>query len=284
MKRRSAEDFRQTVLRVEKLYSIPQVLSRALRLVRQPDVSVGQIADLVMNDAALSADFLHLSNSALFRGGEPCTRLTDAIQRLGTKELIRVISLSLSKNVYGKDLANYGITAGQYWTESVWAALFMDALARQANADPSEAYVVGILHQLGRVLINEAILEAGWSLFWDGREAIERWEADHVGFTYAEAGALLLQRWEFPEAIIAPVAHQLTAPTPNGPDNFSNLLRFTRVCLLTADPAHLYRFSRVNVPDTLFRSFGFNNPHEFRESLDDTTARVGDIRRGLAAS
>ncbi|MCC7373872.1 MAG: HDOD domain-containing protein [Verrucomicrobiales bacterium] len=282
MKRRSPEDFRQTVLRVEKLYSIPQVLSRALRLVRQPDVSVGQIADLVTNDAALSADFLHLSNSALFRGGEPCTRLTDAIQRLGMKELIRVISLSLSKNVYGKDLANYGITASQYWTESVWSALFMDYLAKQANADPSEAYVVGILHQLGRVLINEAILEAGWSLFWDGREPIENWEADHVGFTHAEAGALLLRRWDFPEAIIAPVVQQFTPPTPNGPDNFSNLLRFTRVCLISADPANLWRFSRANVAESLIRGFGFANAHEFRECLEDTTSKVGDIRRGLA--
>jgi HD-like signal output (HDOD) protein len=237
----------------------------------------------VTRDAALAADFLHLSNSALFRRGEPCTRVWDAIQRLGTKELICVISLSLSKNVFGKDLANYGITANQHWAESVWAALFMESLADGRRVDPSEAYVVGILHQIGKVLINEAILEAGWKLFWDGRQAIEVWEADHVGFTHAEAGKLLLERWEFPETIVRPIAEQMAPPMSDDPDSLTSILRFTRLCLSFADPGNIGQCALPPLADSMAQWFGFRDPREVRDRVDDTTARLNDIKRGLSA-
>lgn len=281
MKQPTIHDFRGAVIRIQTLYSTPPVLSRALRLIRDPGTSVLEITELVRRDAALSADFLHLANSAMFRRGTFCTHLSEAIQRLGMNELLRLIGLSLSKNVFGKDLSNYGITASQYWTESVWAAVAMETLAERHGVDADEAYIAGLLHQLGRVLINEALLEVGWSLFWNGREPVETWELDHVGFTHADAGALLLREWEFPESFIEAIAQQAGAPEPGGQPSLSGLLRFTRQCLVTADPAHLWRRSFPPIPAEERAWAGLEAPDALADFLEATTLSLQTIRRML---
>lgn len=274
-------DFREAVTRIETLYSTPQILGRAMKLVRRTDVGLNQIVDLVNLDQSLTADLLHLSNTALFRRGEPCTRLSDALQRLGINELIRMICLSLSKNLFGKDLAFYGITASQYWTESVWSALVMESLARSRHMDPSEAYVVGLLSQIGKVLINEALLGKNTALLWDGRKPVEAWEIEYVGFTHAAAGPLLLRRWEFPESIVRPISEQLEQPQEQDMDSLTGLLRASRVCLAATDPAVVVRVWRAPISDEFAGWFGYRSAKELRSALETVTAQVRDIRRQL---
>jgi HD-like signal output (HDOD) protein len=184
-----------------------------------------ELAGLIRRDSALTADLLALGNSALFGRGERCTDVFPAIQRLGLREVLRVLSLSLSKNLFGQGLSNYRLTAQQYWNASMLAALLMDTLARRYRADPDEAYIVGILHAIGRVLINEVLRLEGWSTIWDGSFALEFWELQEVGFTYAVAGALLLRRWSFPEAIWRPIRGQLDPLLDVRPNTSAGLLR-----------------------------------------------------------
>jgi HD-like signal output (HDOD) protein len=231
MSQRSPEDFRAAVEKVHSLYSIPPVLAKAMRLLYEPDLNLADLVDLVRRDAALAADLIHLSSSATFSRGGGGIDLHQAVQRLGLQEVLRAIGLSLSKNVFGKGLANYGITADQYWGQSVRAALLMEGLAQRVRAEPEQAYLVGILHAIGRVLINEALQELSCTVRWDGSMPLEEWELEHVGFTNAEAGALLLARWDFPEEIRQPIAGQFGPATGVGHASLTGLLRLTLLLL-----------------------------------------------------
>src|SRR5690606_27349574 len=110
-------------------YSTPGVLSKAIELIHRTDVNLEDLDELIRQDAALTADIIRLSNSALFSRGGSCADLRLALQRLGLRELIRAIELSVSKHIFGKGLSTYGITAEQYWRGSVLAALLMEQLA-----------------------------------------------------------------------------------------------------------------------------------------------------------
>lgn len=284
MKLQRPEDFREAVQRVETLYSISQVLGRILKLVRKPDTSMVEIAAVVAHDQALAADVLHLSNCALFRRGTPCTRLADALQRLGVNELLRLIGISLSKNIFGKDLASYGISASQYWTEAVWCALFNETSALRQGIDPCEAYVVGLLSPMGKTLINEVVTGRGWNVLWDGLQPIPSWERSLVGFTHAEAGAMLMRRWEFPDAIIQPVLEQLEPPDASQIRHPLGLIRVTRLAVTLADPARIHARSQRPLPETLAPLLGCATTVEFHDLLDATTQRVDEIRASLAGA
>ncbi len=276
------EDFREAVQRVETLYSICQVLGRILKLVRKPDASMSQIAEVVAHDQALAADVLHLSNCALFRRGAPCTRLSEALQRLGVNELIRLIGISLSKNLFGKDLACYGMSASQYWTEAVWCALCNEAGAHRLGLDPSEAYVVGLLSPMGKALINEVVTAQGWNVLWDGLQPLPAWERSLIGFTHAEAGALLMRRWDFPDTIVHPILSQLETPDASPAIDPVGLIRVTRACASALDPAQVRPQSRANVPEAFGAALGFDQVADFRAFLETLTTRVDEIRASLA--
>jgi len=281
MQLRSPEEFRASILKIKKLYSTPQVLSKALQLVNQPDVNLDPLADLINFDPALAADLIRISNSALFSRGQRFRDVQSAIQWLGVKEVLRIISLSLSKNMFGKGLINYGLSAQEYWNASVLAALTMETLAKKHKIDHQEAHMVGILHAIGRVLINEALEEIGWSLFWDNSIPVDLWELENVGFTHAGAGALLLREWKFPQSIYSPIEQQLAAVTGAPADSIGGMMRFTSFLLYRRDFATLAAGAVATVPLEMLAWAGFESDEELSEFLSGIQKKLEHVVASL---
>ena len=105
-----------------------------------------------------------------------------------------MVNLSLARQLFARDLYSYGISAYYYWSDSIAAALLMEGLAKHLGLDAEDAYTLGILHAIGRILINRVVEEKGFSIYWDGRQPIEDWERGAVGVNFTEAGAMLLER------------------------------------------------------------------------------------------
>lgn len=277
---RTPAEFRGAIRKIQRLYATPEVLSRALRLVKEPDVNLENVGHLVGKDAALVADVIRLSNSALFSRGESCVDLQLALQRLGLEEVIRVIELSLSKHIFGKGLANYGLTAAQYWRSSLLAALLMEQLAFIHGVDAPEAYTIGILHALGRVLINEVLDEVAHGPPWDRSESLEIWEVSRVGFTHAEAGALLLGEWGFPPAIVKPIENQLGTPSVVPAHTPIGMLRLVRL-VLTHDTEAGLAPRPAEFPIDLLGWAGFASPGELLELLSEAQQQLDEVAASL---
>jgi HD-like signal output (HDOD) protein len=154
--------------------------------------------------------------------------LISAVNQIGLREVVRVINLSLSRQLFARDLPGYGLTAHDFWCDSVAAALVMEALARHSGLSPEDAYTVGILHAIGRVLINRVIEEHGFTIYWHGHQPIENWERDAVGFDYADAGAMLLEHWRFPTATCDIVRWQLHPEKAVEEKSMLGALQFTQ--------------------------------------------------------
>jgi len=283
MDRRTPSEFRDSIRKVRRLYSTPQVLSKAMRLVHQPEVDLAMLGELIRSDGALVADLVRLSSSAMYSRGEAPADLNGALQRLGVREVIRAIDLSLSKNVFGKGLGNYGIDATQYWRTSLLAGLMMEQLAFIHGVDAPEAYTVGMLHALGRVLINEVLEEVGTGATWDRGQALELWEVNQVGFTHAEAGALLLREWAFPEPVIAPIEHQLGTPAAVPAQTSLGMMRFVRL-LLTWDPEATTTPQPAALPRDLLGWAGFATQNEALEILTEAQEQVAGTAGSLDMS
>jgi HD-like signal output (HDOD) protein len=272
--------YRGAICKVQRLYSIPEVLSKALRLVKSPDVSLESIGQLAAQDPALVADIIRLSNSVLYSRGGSCVELQMALQRLGLDEVVKVIAMSLSKHVFGKGLNHYGISAVQYWRTSLLSALLMEQLAFLHGVDAPEAYTIGILHALGRVLINEVLGEKGGPP-WDRKSSIENWEVSRVGFTHAEAGALLLRQWNFPRAIVNPIENQLGAPRIVPAQSPIGMLRFVRV-LITFDPDCPTAPAPASpIPPDLLGWAGFASEAEAMDLLAEAQKKLVEVGQSL---
>jgi HD-like signal output (HDOD) protein len=206
--RPTTAEFLSALKHIERFSPAPVILAKALKLLRDPQSDIDSIALLVGRDAALVADIIRCANSANYGGGTNSS-IGDAVQRIGMKETIRILNLSVAKIVSSRDLGCYGIIASDFWAESLFNGLFMRELARATSEnDPEEAYTAGLLRFIGRLAINQTIENLHSGIFWDGSESLTDWEVESVGLPQSEAGAILLGTWNFPERIIQAIGAQ----------------------------------------------------------------------------
>ncbi len=227
-------DFRQSIWSIEGLGAMPAVLIKVWELSKDPTTDLDTLGRLLKNDGPLAAGIIRISNSPYYAPTVFHSNLTSAINHVGMRELVRVVSLSLAQQLFARDLPSYGITATDYWSDSVASALVMEALAKQMNLNLDDAFTVGILHAIGRVLINRVIEEQGYTIYWDGQQPIQVWERSAVGFDFAEAGAMLLEHWRFPRTTCNPIRWQLDPGRTPDPVSMQGMLQFTgRLLALT---------------------------------------------------
>ncbi len=176
-----------------ELPSLPEVALKIRQALADESVSMGEIARLIGSDPALAARLLKTANSALFyRGTKPITSLHAAVSRLGHR-MVRNVALSYAAQQvfigYGsQDLRSYLTSV---WQHSVHVAALAHMLARvRTNVDPDEAFLAGLLHEVGKLYIltrsknHKELLEseaAFQSVLADwhpriGRAVIESWE------------------------------------------------------------------------------------------------------------
>lgn len=222
------EDFKRAIQAIESLGATPAVLLKVIKLANDPDSDLDTICALLRNDGPLVADIIRISNSPFFGPATFHSNLTSAISYIGLRNVIRVVNLSLSRQLFARDLPSYGVSAHDYWSDSIAAALVMEALAKNAGLNPEDAYTVGILHSLGRVLINRVIEEKRFTIFWDCHQPIEEWERGAVGFDHAEAGAMLLEYWLFPAETCDIIRWQLDPGKVTEQLSLLGSLQFTR--------------------------------------------------------
>lgn len=217
---------------IGNLYPAPRTLGRALALLRDPDSDVTDIAALISQDPALAADVLRCANSAAYGAGTHIAAIDQAVQKIGSSETIRILGRVITQGMTRKHLVNYGIDAEDFWAESLFNGIFMENLARSTRAvDIDDAYLAGLLRFIGRLAINQTMQAFGAGLFWDGVESLSAWEHSNVGVTYAEAGGILLRRWQISDEVALAVESQDWLESAESPVGIVQALHFAATVL-----------------------------------------------------
>ncbi|HEX5099762.1 MAG TPA: HDOD domain-containing protein [Polyangiaceae bacterium] len=181
----------------------PAVALKLQRIFARENYGVGEIADTIAADPALAARILGLANTALYRASEEITTLPRAVNRLGA----RVVSaLALAAGVGGSAMHPGVLFDVKYrvWRRSVTAALACQKLAPLRGLDANEAFLVGLIHGLGRS-VAVAALEA---LVLREKNVpplmLLQWLAVAEGRRQPLALAVA-ERWQLPGEILAPL-------------------------------------------------------------------------------
>lgn len=192
-------DFASAIKKIETLHGNMSVLAMLSQLLHDTNSNLDDVTRLIKTDGALTTTIIRISNSAFYGSAQKNTDVPTALQQVGLDEALRLVGVALSRQVFMKDLTAYGITADYYWTSSYFCGLMTEKIARRAGLEVDEAYLLGLLHSIGKVVINEILLDNEVEIYWDPTLPSEEWEDIMVGFRHSEAGALLLTNWAFSE-------------------------------------------------------------------------------------
>jgi len=206
------------VLASPKLPTLPAVATKILHLTRDPDVELGQIADLVQYDQALSAKILKTVNSSYYSLQQPCPTIKRALTYLGlntVKSLVLGFSLvdMTRRNGNGFDLMDY-------WRRCVYSAAAARRIAMVTGiCDPDEAFIAALMQDIGMLAMHSVLGDEYDKLIeeTDGNHLMVPHSEDAaLGFNHAEVGAKLGERWNLPEQLVAPIRHHHSRNSPFG--------------------------------------------------------------------
>ena len=209
--------------RVGDLRSPPQSVSRLLELLPRADVDSDEIVGIIERDCVLTAKLLALCNSAAFGFASEISSVGQAVLQLGSREVGRlVLSLSFGSRL-AKPLPGYAIGGRELLVHSVLTGKLAEQIIPHCAVEfePSVAYTAGLLHDIGKAVLEQALDEptqARIRRLIEG-EAMPRLEAERAVLScdHAELGRALLGRWRIPEAIVEAVGNHHAPPLEQGP-------------------------------------------------------------------
>lgn len=187
--------------RVE-LPTIPRVVQRLIAALRDPDVDFRKIGEALSQDPVLSAKVLRMANSSYFGGQRAMASIDAAVALIGIQALTRVV---MACGVSASFDAVPGIDLRLFWRDALVAATAATKLAPSCAADPEEAYVCGLLHATGHLILCRSYPEIADAIFTGfapvrGAE-LAAIEIDSFGIDHAKVGAIWAESLGFPQAV-----------------------------------------------------------------------------------
>ncbi len=206
-----AEVFRQRA--IESLGRMPPfspILNRLLATIASDDVSFAELGALIENDTVLAGNVLKLVNSALYSFQGTVNSVRHAVAILGVNKL-RNVALSLSiARMWTHVETPEEWSGARFNLHSVATALLSDLIAQQSAVPyPEGAFVAGLLHDVGKLLIAitfpKEFVAVRTQCEQTGRAEVDC-EREVLGLTHAELSGVVLDRWNLPMPIERAVA------------------------------------------------------------------------------
>lgn len=191
------QDIRNRLL-IARLPAMPQILIKLLAHLQADDLGMAELAALVAKDAGMTGKLLAVANSSAYHRNGRQVNLEQSMVSLGT-DMIKTLVISDSVFQTFNSFPNSGATdLRAFWKTSLSAAVLARELARRIEyAQPEEAYLAGLLHNVGRLaLLATAPKEYAFNFTARDDEDLCAVEQRTLQITHAEAGAWLIERWQ----------------------------------------------------------------------------------------
>jgi HD-like signal output (HDOD) protein/signal transduction histidine kinase len=182
-----------------KVPSPPQVLLRLMQLVDDDRSSIGELAQLVEQDAGLAARVLTVANSPALRRGRELNNLDGCLVALGTR-LVRSIATCLSiQNLFDRSSGSLPPDISAFWAHSLMVAELARTLATAYDyPHPEEAYMAGLLHDIGELILLSALGNPYAELLGNSPDEtlLLSLETAQFGVHHGEIGTWLTDKWQ----------------------------------------------------------------------------------------
>lgn len=208
------------------LPALPHVPERVLRRLRNRQTGLADVAKDIAEDQVIAAEVIRMANSPLYRGLNKITALQPAVTRLGVNALrILMMNQSFRSATFHRKGADTDL-ASIVWYRSLAGATIMRGLAQFTHLDAEDAFLLGLLHDIGNIIVLRTV---------DEQRAVTEYSIDIETFEYLchechqEFGELIADAWKLPGSLQTLIADHHNYPTDDDP------LRTERLLLIVTD-------------------------------------------------
>ena len=195
------------VKQIEQLEPIPPVATQIMTMAKDPDSSMSEIADIILNDPALTANLLRSCNSAYFGFSRKVESVKDAISLVGLDHIVQLVMLhSVSRN-FKNEPKGYGLGEGELWRHAVSSAYVAKILANKFGVVSKQhrLYTAALLKDIGKLILGRFVafsLERINILVQSQGLSFNDAEKQIIGMNHEELGAMVGEKWRFSDKMI----------------------------------------------------------------------------------
>lgn len=213
---------------IRSIPSLPIVVQRLRRTVRNPYSDAKQIAGIIQDDPSMMARVLKVVNSVLYGGREPVASLQLAVARLGMSTVSNIAtSVSVFSSFGTKGQKNFDRIA--FWRHCIATGVIAEVvherhpLKARAKYTNDFLHLCGLLHDIGKIVLEQHLHEEFMKAVKECRAKatplIES-EREILGSDHAQIGAWLGMKWNLPEDVLEVVRwhHDPASASPEHQD------------------------------------------------------------------
>lgn len=236
----------KSILGMRSIESMPAQAARAFQLASDPKAGTTEFVEILEQDEALSARIVRVANSVYFYRGTQVVDIGQAVAAIGLSELRCLISASMLKSLLqGKDKVRT-----QLWANSVGTALAARMIApRMMGIDEGEAFLCGLLHDVGKLVMIRAESERYQTALARVNEETDIILAEESVYelNHVDVGSWISDIWNFPDCVRNTV---LTHHNP-WPEDFTKISDADRIPYL------------IKAADTISHACGLGHQNAF---------------------
>lgn len=181
-----------------ELPMLPETAAQVAKFAGDPGTDARRLVESVRRDATLVANLMRVANTSLYAARVPLTTLQQAVSRLGFVQ-VRQLALALACQARLFKSARYDDEVRACFRHSFATAWYAELVARRRRAPAEEAFLLGLLHDVGKPVLLQEItdLEDRENGRFDACTVTSVVEAHH-----AQVGAMVLRKWALPVSLI----------------------------------------------------------------------------------
>ena len=189
----------------DSLNASGQILGLLNVAIRNPQVTIAEVGQILRLDVVLSARIIRIANTAFyFKTTRICNTIEEALQRVGLREIARLIATATMQGRAPVHLRAYGITGEQFNKSARFNAVACQLIATEAKLDANLAYLSGLMRPLGIMVLNQ------WSaqhytdvdkLEWRNAGSLLKWEESTFGLNHLAVSGFITREWGLPTSV-----------------------------------------------------------------------------------
>lgn len=186
------------------IVSPPPIIAEVFSLIDQDSSSASKLSTIILKDPDLTARILRIANSSSYGYREEVTSVNQAIMFIGQNVVkCLLLSISIYNGIASKDAHN------SRDLEKLWQHLLETAVAAKNAAQivnysvVNEAYVAGLLHDLGRIFLLQYFpheYDEIYRLSIGDKFLIDA-ERDILDTDHQEIGKYVAEHWDLPKSL-----------------------------------------------------------------------------------
>ena len=224
------KELMDVLLNLRRLPTLSPVALMLMQSLNEDEPNVERISKIIADDPPITSMILKLANSAMYEARRTIITVQDAVVRLGFKE-IRRLAIDCALVNHLTEMPKGLLNLVDFWEHSISVAFCIEEIQIAAHVlekNGSKAHVVGLLHDIGRLITASYMPEVHQqfgddSSEIDSGEKITVWEKETIGLDHAQIGAAILENWGVPMEIVNGVRfhHQPDiSPQPQRKDSY----------------------------------------------------------------